>query len=141
MPRKQFMKDFKVRTNALKTNRKSITWLPGSASREQMCTETITFKVFSRLPESKQIRISRQVNSSEIWQFKFACNPCLFLRFWCSGKSLNGEFGMFSLVLVMFDRRRQIVLRKYICARYICDWCCFIFLMFFDGSSVGRAEL
>ena len=79
------MKDFKVRTNALKTNRKSITWLPGSASREQICTETITFKVFSRLPESKQIRISGQVKSNEIWQFKFACNPDRFLKilvFW-----------------------------------------------------------
>ena len=44
-----FLEDFKVRTNALKTNRKSITLLPGGASRQQILAETIIFKVFERL--------------------------------------------------------------------------------------------
>ena len=43
-----FIEDFQVRTNALKANATSITWLPGGASREQICAETIScFKSLS----------------------------------------------------------------------------------------------
>ena len=41
---------FQGAANVLKTNGKSITWLPGGASREQISPETISFKIFERLP-------------------------------------------------------------------------------------------